>query len=102
MCSGGGAAPQTALPSTNAVDKATGKHLGKLLEKGKGYIDEIAPKIPQVSFAEPSSNTASVDLTKVGGVEVDQSSDDDVDYLSTSLSQEQREDIMNDPNINIG
>ena len=102
LCSGGGAAPQTSLPSTNAVDKATGKHLGKLLEKGKGYIDEIAPRVEQVSFAEPSSNTASVDLTKVGGVEVDQSSDDDVDYLSTSLSQEQREDIMNDPNINIG
>ena len=27
---------------------------------------------------------------------------DDVDYLSTSLSQEQRDDIINDPNINIG
>ena len=27
---------------------------------------------------------------------------DGVDYLSTSLSQEQRDDIINDPNINIG
>jgi len=33
-------------------------------------------------------------LTKKGATEVD--------YLSTSLSQEQREDIMNDSNINIG
>jgi hypothetical protein len=27
---------------------------------------------------------------------------DGVDYLSASLTQEQREDIRNDPNINIG
>ena len=66
LCSGGGAAPQTSLPSTNAVDKATGKHLGKLLEKGKGYIDEIAPRVPQVAFSEPTANTASIDLTKIG------------------------------------
>jgi len=66
LCSGGGAAPQTALPSTNAVDKATGKHLGKLLEKGKGYIDEIAPRVAQVAFSEPTANTPSIDLTKIG------------------------------------
>ena len=66
LCSGGGAAPQTALPSTNAVDKATGKHLGKLLEKGKGYIDEIAPRVAQVAFSEPTGNTPSIDLTKIG------------------------------------
>ena len=71
LCSGGGAAPQTALPSTNAVDKATGKHLGKLLEKGKGYIDEIAPRVAQVAFSEPTINTASIDLTKIGGIESD-------------------------------
>ena len=66
LCSGGGAAPQTALPSSNAVDKATGKHLGKLLEKGKGYIDEIAPRVAQAAFSEPTANTASIDLTKIG------------------------------------
>ena len=66
LCSGGGAAPQTALPSTNAVDKATGKHLGKLIEKGKGYIDEIAPRVAQVAFSEPTANTPSIDLTKIG------------------------------------
>ena len=71
LCSGGGAAPQTALPSTNAVDKATGKHLGKLLEKGKGYIDEIAPRVAQVAFSEPTANTPSIDLTKLGAVESD-------------------------------
>ena len=71
LCSGGGAAPQTALPSSNAVDKATGKHLGKLLEKGKGYIDEIAPRVAQVAFSEPTINTPSIDLTKIGGIESD-------------------------------
>ena len=71
LCSGGGAASQTALPSTNAVDKATGKHLGKLLSKGKGYIDEIAPRVAQVAFSEPTANTPSIDLTKIGAVESD-------------------------------
>ena len=71
LCSGGGAAPQTSLPSPNAVDKATGKHLGKLLEKGKGYIDEIAPKVAQLSFSEPTINTPSIDLTKIGAIESD-------------------------------
>ena len=71
LCSGGGAAPQTSLPSPNAVDKATGKHLGKLLEKGKGYIDEIAPKVAQLSFSEPTINTPSMDLTKIGAIESD-------------------------------
>ena len=71
LCSGGGAASQTALPSTNAVDKATGKHLGKLLEKGKGYIDEIAPRVAQLGFSEPTINTPSIDLTKIGAVESD-------------------------------
>ena len=71
LCSGGGAAPQTSLPSPNAVDKATGKHLTKLLEKGKGYIDEIAPKVAQLSFSEPTINTPSIDLTKIGAIESD-------------------------------
>ena len=71
LCSGGGAAPQTSLPSPNAVDKATGKHLGKLLEKGKGYIDEIAPRVAQLGFSEPTINTPSIDLTKIGAIESD-------------------------------
>ena len=66
LCSGGGAAPQTSLPSSNAVDKATGKHLGNLVAKGKGYIDEIAPRVAQVAFSEPTRNTPSIDLTKIG------------------------------------
>jgi len=69
LCSGGGGSTQTALPSTNAVDKATGKHLGKLLSEGKGYLDEIAPRVAQVAFSEPTINTASIDLTKIGGIE---------------------------------
>ena len=71
LCSGGGGSTQTALPSTNAVDKATGKHLGKLLEKGKGYINDIAPRVAQVAFSEPTINTPSIDLTKIGGIESD-------------------------------
>ena len=71
LCSGGGGSTQTALPSTNAVDKATGKHLGKLLEKCKGYINDIAPRVAQVAFSEPTINTPSIDLTKIGGIESD-------------------------------
>ena len=48
------------------MDKATGKHLGKLLEKGKGYINDIAPRVAQVAFSEPTANTGSIDLTKIG------------------------------------
>jgi len=66
LCSGGGAAPQTSLPSSNAVDKAAGKHLGNIVAKGKGYIDEIAPRVAQVAFSEPTRNTPSIDLTKIG------------------------------------
>ena len=99
MCSGGGGAEQSSLPSTNAVDKAAGKHIGKIAALGEG-VDYIKREA-QTAFSEPTKNTADVDLTQSGGVEADQSSDD-VDYLSTSLSQEQREDIMNDSNINIG
>ena len=66
LCSGGGAAPQTSLPSSNAVDKAAGKHLSNIVAKGKGYIDEIAPRVAQVAFSEPTRNTPSIDLTKIG------------------------------------
>jgi hypothetical protein len=66
LCSGGAASSQTSLPSSNAVDKAAGKHLGNLVAKGKGYIDEIAPRVAQVAFSEPTRNTPSIDLTKIG------------------------------------
>ena len=92
LCSGGGGQEQTSLPSTNAVDKAAGKHVNKINALGQGA--EYIKREAQTAFSEPTKNTPDVDLTQSGGVEVD--------YLSTSLSQEQREDIMNDSNINIG
>ena len=92
LCSGGGGQEQTSLPSTNAVDKAAGKHVNKIAALGEGA--EYIKREAQTAFSEPTKNTPDVDLTQSGGVEVD--------YLSTSLSQEQREDIMNDSNINIG
>ena len=93
LCSGGGGQEQTSLPSTNAVDKAAGKHVNKIAALGQD-ADKYIKIAEQTAFSEPTKNTPDVDLTQSGGVEVD--------YLSTSLSQEQREDIMNDSNINIG
>ena len=93
LCSGGGGQEQTSLPSTNAVDKAAGKHVNKIAALGQD-ADKYIKIADQTAFSEPTKNTPDVDLTQSGGVEVD--------YLSTSLSQEQREDIMNDSNINIG
>ena len=67
LCSGGGGAEQTSLPSSNAVDKATIKHIGKIDALGEGvdYIKRTA----QAAFSEPTKNTADVDLTQSGGVE---------------------------------
>ena len=67
LCSGGGGAEQTSLPSSNAVDKAAIKHIGKIDALGEGvdYIKRTA----QTAFSEPTKNTADVDLTQSGGVE---------------------------------
>ena len=67
LCSGGGGAEQTSLPSSNAVDKAAIKHIGKIDALGEGvdYIKRTA----QAAFSEPTKNTADVDLTQSGGVE---------------------------------
>ena len=67
LCSGGGGQEQTSLPSTNAVDKATGKHIGKIAALGQGA--EYIKREAQTAFSEPTKNTPDVDLTQSGGVE---------------------------------
>ncbi len=64
LCSGGGGQEQSSLPSTNAVDKATGKHIGKIAALGEG-VDYIKREA-QTAFSEPTKNTADVDLTQSG------------------------------------
>ena len=49
------------LPSTNAVDKAAGKHIGKIASLGEG-VDYIKREA-QTAFSEPTKNTPNVDLT---------------------------------------
>ena len=68
LCGGGGAAEQGSLPSTNAVDKAAGKHIGKIAALGEG-VDYIKREA-QTAFSEPTKNTPDVDLT-LSGVESD-------------------------------
>ena len=68
LCSGGGGEEQSSLPSTNAVDKAAGKHIGKIAALGEG-VDYIKREA-QTAFSEPTKNTADVDLT-LSGVESD-------------------------------
>jgi hypothetical protein len=68
LCSGGGGQEQTSLPSTNAVDKATGKHIGKIAALGQD-ADKYIKIAEQAAFSEPTKNTPDVDLTQSGGVE---------------------------------
>ena len=68
LCSGGGAAEQSSLPSTNAVDKAAGKHIGKIASLGEGV--DYVKREAQTAFSEPTKNTPDVDLT-LSGVESD-------------------------------
>ena len=67
LCSGGGGQEQTSLPSTNAVDKAAGKHVNKIAALGEGA--EYIKREAQTAFSEPTKNTPDVDLTQSGGVE---------------------------------
>ena len=79
LAEGGGGLPDAQMPSMKSIADSAMKPLGDVLSK------------PDLPFVQPLKGT--VDQINTG---------DDVDYLSTSLSQEQREDIMNDPNIDIG
>jgi len=68
LCSGGGGQEQTSLPSTNAVDKAAGKHVNKIAALGQD-ADKYIKIAEQTAFSEPTKNTPDVDLTQSGGVE---------------------------------
>ena len=57
LCDGGGAQTQTSLPSPMAMEKASLKHIQGIAERGQEYINEKAPRIPQVSFGEPNKST---------------------------------------------
>ena len=89
LAKGGGGLPDQQLPSINSLAKGA---IGDSFN-----LDGL--NIPnELPFALPSKDMPDIsdmmDSITSGG--------DDVDYLSTSLSQEQRDDIINDPNINIG
>ena len=71
LCDGGGAQTQSALPSPMAMEEASLKHIQGIAERGQEYIDEKAPRIPQVPFGEPNKSTPDVDLTKKGVTESD-------------------------------
>ena len=79
LAEGGGGLPDAQMPSMKSIADSAMKPLSGVLSK------------PDLPFVQPLKGT--VDQVLGGG---------DVDYLSTSLTQEQREDIMNDPNIDIG
>ena len=72
---------------------------------GAGVKDTALPSIKKIEEAvnRPTTATATEPTPFVEPtVEGTQNIDNDEDWLSESLSQEQREDIMNDPNIDIG
>ena len=71
LCDGGGAQTQSALPSPMAMEEASIKHIQGIAERGQEYIDEKAPRIPQIPFGEPNKSTPDVDLTKKGVTESD-------------------------------
>ena len=74
LCSGGASAPDNNLPSTKAVEEAANTTIKKATENkvegGEDWFARNAPfKQPEI-FAEPTKNTADIDLTLKGAVEV--------------------------------
>ena len=96
LAKGGGGLPDGQLPSINSLAQGA---IGDSFN-----LDGL--NIPtELPFALPSKDMPDIGsmMPDMGGMmENIESGGDDVDYLSTSLTQEQREDIRNDPNINIG
>ena len=74
LCSGGASAPASNLPSTKAVEQAANTTIKKATENkvegGEDWFARNAPFKPQEIFAEPTKNTADIDLTLKGAVEV--------------------------------
>jgi len=96
LAKGGGGLPDGQLPSINSLAQGA---IGDSFN-----LDGL--NIPtELPFALPSKDMPDIGsmMPDMGGMMDNiESGGDDVDYLSTSLTQEQREDIRNDPNINIG
>ena len=74
LCSGGASAPDSNLPSSKAVEQAANTTIKKATENkvegGEDWFARNAPFKPQEIFAEPTKNTADIDLTLKGAVEV--------------------------------
>ena len=96
LAKGGGGLPDGQLPSINSLAQGA---IGDSFN-----LDGL--NIPtELPFALPSKDMPDIGsmMPDIGGMMDNiESGGDDVYYLSTSLTQEQREDIRNDPNINIG
>ena len=74
LCSGGASAPDNNLPSSKAVEQASNTTIKEaaqnVVEGGEDWFARNAPfKQPEI-FAEPTKNTADIDLSLKGAVEV--------------------------------
>ena len=77
FCTGGSGVKDTAIPSVKSIEEAVNK-------------PTTATATEPIPFVEPTvQGTQNIDS-------------DDEDWLSESLTDEQRGDIMNDPNIDVG
>ena len=74
LCSGGASAPDNNLPSSKAVEQAANTTIKEaaqnVVQGGEDWFARNAPFKPQEIFAEPTKNTADLDLTLKGAVEV--------------------------------
>tara|TARA_R100001082_G_scaffold72814_1_gene41725 strand:- start:89 stop:1111 length:1023 start_codon:yes stop_codon:yes gene_type:complete len=74
LCSGGASAPDNNLPSSKAVEQAANTTIKEaaqnVVQGGEDWFARNAPFKPQEIFAEPTKNTADIDLTLKGAVEV--------------------------------
>ena len=74
LCSGGASAPDNNLPSSKAVEQAANTTIKEAAQNavqgGEDWFARNAPFKPQEIFAEPTKNTADLDLTLKGAVEV--------------------------------
>ena len=84
LCTGGAGAPQQSMPSNKSVENKTSTSTPE------------NKATPDTNFMEPTKGQTEVDMTQ------NTESNTDEEWLSEDLTSQQREDIMNDPNIDIG
>ena len=84
LCTGGAGSPQQSMPSNKAVENKTSTSTPE------------NKATPDTNFIEPTKGQTEVDMSQ------NTESNTDEEWLSEELTDEQREDIMNDPNIDIG